>query len=342
MPTIPERTLFDAAFAALVAKGVDRGDAEVVARHVVDANLVGHDSHGVSMLLVYLAGMSGEPRPPTRARLVVDHGHLAVYEAPGGIGHVAATTVIDDAITRAEAHGVAIVGLRDSGHIGRCGAYGERIAERGKAGMLLVNAIGRRPTVAPFGAAESRLSSNPFCFAVPGDPPIILDAATAAIAIGKARLADERGQPLASDLLLDDQGNPTTDPAFALREPLGALLAFGGHKGSGLGLMIDLLCGAILGGGTARPGARPTGRAINNLFAFIVDPMVMAQPQPWQEEVDALARWIRSARPREPGQRIRMPGEIEEETRRIRHETGIPLDDATWDALQNLALPRAP
>ena len=326
-------------FSVLQASGSAPAEAGVVADHLVDANLVGHDSHGVGMLPLYLGSVRRGGlffnRPP---RQVCDLDTMLVYDGDRGFGHPAARMVLAAAAERARKLGVAIAALRNSGHVGRVGAHGELLAADGLAALLFVNAVGRPPTVAPHGGAEARLSSNPFCFAYPaidGMAPVVLDAATAGMAVGKARIAQAQGAALAPGLLLDDRGRPTTDPRFALGDPHGALLPFGLYKGSGLGLFCELFAGALTGGETAQPGNGNQGRmaAANNLFAVVIDAQRLSGRGSVQTEARAMLEYFRSARPLDPAHPVMIPGELEARTRTQRASQGIALDAATWAQL---------
>ena len=333
------------AFAAalLLAAGSNAAEAMVVADHLVDANLAGHDSHGLGMLPLYLDSLRrGKLFVNVTPRCVSDFAAIQVFEGDRGFGHPAARSVLDAAMRRAREFGVGLVALRNSGHVGRVGAHGEFVAAAGFAALILVNATGRPPTVAPYGGSEARLSSNPFCFAFPaldGMAPVVLDAATAGMAIGKARVARASGLALPPGLLLDDQGQPTTDPRFALGDPQGALLPFGLHKGSGLGLFCDLFAGALCGGDTAQPGNGNQDRmgASNNLLAIVIDPQRLGDPSGALLEARAMLNYFRSARPIDPAQPVMLPGEIESRTRTQRLAEGIRIDAATWKQLTRLA-----
>ena len=343
MALVPHSSLRDWTTAILQGSGSAPAEAAEVANHLVDANLAGHDSHGVGMLALYLASVRRGGlhfnRPP---QLVTDFGAVLVFDGEHGFGHPAARQVLDAAMVRARTYGVALAALRNCGHVGRVGAHGEHVAAAGFAALMLVNAFGRPPTVAPYGGAQARISSNPFCFAYPaieGIPPVVLDAATAGMAIGKARVAQALGEQLQPGLLLDDQGQATTDPRFALGDPHGALLPFGLHKGSGLGLFCDLLAGALIGGNTAQPGNGNQARmaAANNLFAIVIDPRGLSDTGAAQAEARALIDYFRSARPVDPARPVMVPGEMEARTRAQRLTSGIPIDSKTWDQLADAA-----
>ena len=339
MVLIPQADLYQLAFSCLSRVGCSQPEADRVARHLVDSNLAGHDSHGVGMLPLYLASVRrGGLKLNQSPRLVTDFGAVLVYDGERGFGHSAARTVLDAAMQRARELGVALVSLRNSGHLGRIGDHGEYVAQAGMASLMLVNAVGRPPTVAPFGGLQARLASNPFCLAYPaldGQAPIVLDAATAAIAVGKARVAKANGLELPAGLLLDDAGQPTTDPRFALGDPQGAILPFGLHKGSGLGLFCDLFAGALMGGETIQPGNGNQERmaAANNLFAVVINPQSLGDTAAAHAEARALLDYFRSARPADPDQLVMVPGENEARTRAQRLEVGIELDVQTWSQL---------
>ncbi len=343
---IPHSELRELAAALLRAHGSAPAEAAEVADHLVDANLAGHDSHGLSMLPLYLSSLSRGGLFVNRApRLASEFGAVLVFDGERGFGQPAVRRVLEAGMERARVHGVALAGLRNSGHVGRVGAHGEYVAAAGFAALMLVNAVGRPPSVAPHGGAQARISSNPFCFAYPaidGLPPVVLDAATAGVAIGKARMAQARGEPLPPGLLLDDRGRPSTDPRYALGDPQGALLPFGLHKGSGLGLFCELLAGALIGGDTAQPGNgnQTLMAAANNLFAIVIDPRKLANNQDAQAthaEARAMLDYFRSARPMDPAQPVMLPGELEARTRAERLKAGIAIDTTTWGQLAEAA-----
>jgi len=317
-------------------------EAEVVASHLVNANLRGHDSHGVSLLPLYAeAVMRGALKPNTRPIRISDSGSILIFDGARGFGHVSARDVTLDIIQRARDTGVAVGGLRNAGHIGRVGAYGELVAEAGMIGIFLVNAIGRPPIVAPFGGREARFSTNPFCIAVPiidGWPPIILDFATSKIALGKARVAHERGEKVPEGCLIDDSGLLTTEPRYALESPFGALLAFGDYKGSGLAIMCDLVAGALLAGDTAESDNDNDEMMTNNMFVVVVDPNCLSAGIPTSLKVASLLKYIKSSAPLNALEPVRLPGEVEAEAMIERYRGGIPIDNNTLAVLQALAL----
>src|SRR6185503_3297373 len=222
------------------ADGSSAEEARLVADHLVLANLFGHDSHGVGMMPAYLLNTTtGHCVRNQHAKIVRDGG--------AGYGQVIAKEAMDVGIERAKKHGVAVVGLKNSHHIGRIGHWAEQCAAAGLVSTHWVNVHGHKSLVAPFGGAEPRFTTNPYCTAIPrkGKEPIVLDFATSQVAMGKVRVANNKKVRMDEGLLIDAQGNPTTDPGVLYNPPFGAILPFGLHKGGGLAVICDLLAGAL-------------------------------------------------------------------------------------------------
>ena len=203
---------------------------------------------------------------------------------------------------RAKAHGVCVVGLAHSHHLGRIGQWAEQCVEHGLVSIHFVNVLSR-PIVAPFGGRDARLGTNPFCVGIPrpGGEPIVLDFATSKIAQGKTRVAYNKGVAIEPGTLIDDHGEPTTNPRYTVVEPIGALLPFGEHKGAGLALICELLGGALAGGATGRAVSDGRRRVLNSMFSILVDP----EPARHRRQ-SRRARWKASS-PTRPRRR-RSPG----------------------------------
>ena len=194
-------------------------------------------------------------------RSLRDNGAVIVIDGGAGYGQVIAKEAMDIGIERAKKHGVCIVGLKNSHHIGRIGHWAEQCARAGMVSTHWVNVHGHKSLVAPFGGAEPRFTTNPYCTAVPrkGKEPIVLDFATSQVAMGKVRVANNKKVAMDEGLLIDFAGRPTTDPGVMYNAPYGAILPFGLHKGGGLAVICDLLAGALTGGArTARAPSRRT------------------------------------------------------------------------------------
>ena len=217
------------------AAGSAEREAEIIAGHLLEANLKGHDSHGVGMIPSYLRNLEGGKVTPNEpGHIVSDTGSLLVYEGARGYGQIVARNATELAIERAKANGVAVVALKNAHHIGRVGTYGEMCAAAGLVSLHFVNITDQRPAVAPWRGSDGRFGTNPLCIALPGpapDRPIIADMATSRIAMGKVRVARNKGEQVMPGTLLDSEGKPTTDPHVMYRRPRGALMTFGEHKG---------------------------------------------------------------------------------------------------------------
>jgi len=313
------------------AAGSDAAEAEIVAAHLVEANLVGHDSHGAIRAPKYVDWVAaGELLVNRHATTVVDAGGLLLLDGGFGYGQVIGREAMDLAAERARRHGAAVIGIRNSGHLGRVGAWAEQLAKAGLVSVHFVNTSGYGILVAPHGGAERRLSANPIAAGAPGpDGPIVLDIATSATAEGKIQVARNKGEALPEGLLLDGRGAPTADPAAFYGPPPGAILAFGGHKGYGLSVFCELLAGALTGGGTSHPQNATAWRLVNNMMTIAIDPAALGAAEAFGVDVARLQDWVRSSRPLTPGGDILLPGEIEARTRAHRVKHGIPLDAVT-------------
>ncbi len=323
-----------------VAAGGAEADARVVADHLVTANLYGHDSHGVGMLPKYVDSISaGQLDPVAHAEIRAD-GALLSVDGRRGFGQVVAREGMAAGIVRAKTEGLALVALRNAFHIGRIGAYGEQCAAEGLVSLHFVNVVGHSPLVAPFRGSDARFSTNPFCCAIPlgpGKPPFLLDFATSVVAMGKVRVAKNKGEMMDDGLLLDPQGQPTRDPGVMFPEIRGALVAMGLHKGYGLALACELLAGAVAGGRTIQPGTPRGLGIINNMLSIIVDPQRLVPESFLQHEIQAMIDYAKASPPADPDLPVLVPGEPERERSAERTRTGVPIDLTTWDELRGAA-----
>src|SRR5690606_33640826 len=318
MPILSSDKLHALSRALCAASGSAEHEATLVADHLVEASLTGHDSHGVGLLPIYVDCVSAGTLVPNRhAEVVSERGAVLVIEGNRGYVQVIGHEALELGMARARHDGVALLALRNSVHLGRIGHWAEQCARGGFASIHFVNVIDHAPLQAPYGGGEARFSTNPFCAALPGanGPAVLLDMATSKIAIGKARVARNRGVPVPEDSLLDAAGRPTRDPAVMFQEPRGALVAMGEHKGSGLAIVCELLAGALTGGRTAQPAHPQAGGIINNMLSVIVDPEVFGDRSRLQGEIEALIGYVKSARPRPGFDEVLVPGEPERRRR---------------------------
>jgi uncharacterized oxidoreductase len=307
--------------------GMAADDAAVTARHLVEADLRGHPSHGVGLMPGYVAAMrAGEMRLDARLTVVRDDGPLVLLDAGSGPGQPMAHAATALAIERAGRHGLAAVGLRDAYHIGRIGHWAEQCAAAGLVSLHVVN-VPTRAVVVPHGGAAARLGTNPFTAAFPrrGAEPIVVDFATSRWAMGKMRVAMAKGETVPDGYLLDADGRPTGDPSVMFRTPLGALLPFGEHKGSALALAVELLAGALLGGFT-QSGAS-IASVTNSMLTIAFDPAALAGADAYAERVEALAAWVAT----DPG--VLLPGDPERARRSAAMAGGLSVDPATWNEM---------
>jgi hydroxycarboxylate dehydrogenase B len=341
--TIRAEQLKAAMRAIVTCTGSSEREAGLVAEQLVQANLAGHDSHGVGMLPRYVEVFrAGGLKPNRHVSIVLDTGPLLTLNGNAGYGQVMAYEAMEKGLARAAQHGVAVVGLANSHHIGRVGHWAEQCVAAGYVSMHYVNVISE-PVVAPFGGRDARFVTNPFCVGIPlpGREPVLLDFATSRIAMGKARVAMNKGEQVAPDTLLDHHGEPTTEPRELFSNPHGAILPFGEHKGYGMAMVCELLGGALSGGGTLH--YKPATRAIiNNMLSIIIDPSRLGTAAKLSTETAAFVKWVKQSPVARGVDRIRMPGEPEQDHRRERGASGIPIDATTWaeiiDAAEQLGM----
>lgn len=336
MRRVSETVMRNFGQAIFVAAGSEALEADIVASHLVEASLMGHDSHGVIRIPKYVDWVrAGQVRPNQHAAVVVDRGAVVVVDGNFGFGQVIGAEAMDLAAARAQADGVATIAIRNSGHLGRIGAWPEKLAAQGLASIYFVNTSGFGILVAPFGGSDRRLSANPIAAGVPvkGGQPIVLDIATSSIAEGKIQVARNKGEKLPPGTTLDGYGRPTIDPETFYAAPLGAILPFGGHKGSGLSFFCEVLAGSLTGGLASNPRSPTADRLVNNMLSLVFDPAAFGDREAFDEDVRRLIDWAKASPPIAPGDKVRLPGEIEETTRSERVAQGLPIDDATWRAL---------
>jgi hydroxycarboxylate dehydrogenase B len=321
------------------AGGSNEREAKLVADHLVLANLSGHDSHGVGMVPQYIDSVvAGRAFVNKKLQVVTDAGAIVNTDGGRGLGQVMAYEAMELGIERARRLGACIVGLRNSHHIGRIGHWGEQCARAGMVSIHYVNVAHVRAAVAPFGGADARFGTNPYCTAIPtrSGEPILLDFATSRIAVGKVRVAFNKREQVGADILIDPHGRATTDPSVMFDAPLGALLPFGEHKGSGLALVAELLSAALTGGDTI-PGTTADGVIINCMLTIVFDPKKLAPERDYQAEIDKMVAWVKASPVRPGVDRVRVAGEPERERRAKFGVEGISIDPTTWQQLVDAA-----
>lgn len=329
-------------FAREVLKGFgcDESEADIVASHLVDANLTGHDSHGIGMLPLYGEQvLDGNLIPNQQPLLHQPLGAISVVDARRGFGHRMALLALDHAMQCVPEHKVAILAMRDSGHVSRVGTYSEYCAAQGYVSIHMVNVVGHAPIVAPFGARESGFSTNPISMAMPvqGKATPLLDIATSTVAFGKVRVASNKGEKMPPGCLVNEQGLETLDPDPMAQSRIGALSAFGAHKGSGLGIFVELLAGALASTDTVATMEHLPHGVINNLFSIIIDPTAFDSREAVEQRTMDFYHFIKARQPAAGTDAVLLPGQPEIMSRQQRTDQGIPVDDETVRQIVDIA-----
>lgn len=330
--------LVDFVGALFEAAGCPAAEANAVADGLAEANLMGHDSHGVLRVPIYLADLkSRDVAIGQRPQLVSESAATAHFDGRRGLGQVAGEIIVDHGVIKARDAGSATVTLRNVGHLGRLGRWAERAARQDLISLHFVNTSGGRPAnvmlVAPFGGSTRRMSVNPMCIGLPrpAAPPIIMDATIAATAGGKVMAASNRGERLPPGQIIDRDGHPTTEPEALFAG--GAILPFGDHRGYALSFMIDVLAGALTGGGCSPQEQHPK---MNNMTSIFIDP-TRVRGAHFDRDLGLYAEWMKDSPPIQSDGEVLLPGEVELRTARKRQSEGIPLDAATLRQLNEAA-----
>ncbi len=320
--------------------GCSSEEAGLVGLHLIESNLMGHDSHGVIRVAPYVGLMKdGKLTANQHIEIVADGGATVTVDGRQGFGQVIAKEAIDLGIDRARRHGVSVIGVRNSGHMGRIGAWAEQAAVAGFASLHFVNTTGYGIQVAPYGGSDRRLSVNPIALGVPrpDHDPIIHDMSTGAIAAGKIRVARNRGARLPEGAIIDNRGQPSRNPEAFYTDPPGALTTAAGHKGHGLSIFVELFAGAMVGGGTGHPDNPSADRPINNLLAILIDPERLAGTAAMGGDMDRFVDFITASPPVSDDAEVLLPGMVERRTKTERLANGIPLDPKTRQQVSDAA-----
>jgi LDH2 family malate/lactate/ureidoglycolate dehydrogenase len=298
--------------AVLAALGVPEGDAALVADSLVQADLWGHQSHGLLRLPWYAARLrSGAMRAVTDPAVLSDTGPLVVLDGRDGIGQVLTERARRLAVERARTHGVGVVGVRDSNHFGTAMWFTRRAAREGFVALLTTNAS---PAMAPWGGREKRIGTNPWSIAAPGPDGrvVAVDIANTAVARGKVYLAENRGEPIPETWALTADGAPTTDPAQGV---LGVLLPMAGHKGYAIAFLMDVLSGALTGSavGTGVHGPYEAGERSGCGHLFLaLDPEAFGDRAGYEARVGQLIDDVKTVPLAQGFDEVFYPGEVED------------------------------
>jgi uncharacterized oxidoreductase len=327
-----------------VACGAPAAEAELVAGHLVEASLMGIDSHGVVRFIWYVEQcLEGRIHPGAPVEIMRDKGHVALVDCGMNFGQIGAGKIVDLVRERAQKGGIAFATSRHCHHVGRLGAYPQALAEAGLFGFAVANSQRHGHFVVPWGGREGRLATNPLAWAAPTEgEPMLLDMSTSMTPEGKIRTALHAGQSMPEGRILDAEGHPTTDPnAFYGADggpPEGAILPFGGdlgYRGFGLGLLVEVLGASIAG---VELGEAEPIPYINGFSLLAIDPgAVTGDSARFAALTEELKAYITGTPPAPGSNEVILPGAREFRTLRQRQRDGIPLPAETCRLIAEVA-----
>lgn len=311
MPKVSIKSIDEVTKETLGNSGVSEKSIDTILDTIHYANRCGIPTHGIGRLPLYVRKIkAGHFNPNDDVKTVLDSDAVAVLDANGSFGQVAAKHAIDLALEKAEKYGVAAVGVRNSNNFGTAGYYGDYAARHGMAAFVFANAA---PAIAPTGGNKTIFGTNPICYAFPGNDtnnPIVLDMATTVVARGKVRLAAKNGEKIPLDWAIGPDGKPTDDPNEALK---GSLLPIAGYKGYGLSLFVDVLAGMLTGSafaGEVKPLSNMNADSNNGHLFVVIDTKRFINCEELNRRIDLFCESVRSCGeegavmlPGEPGYR---------------------------------------
>lgn len=327
--TFTPEELTDFAAGVYRAVGVPDDQAQAVAEGLVQADLFGHQSHGVMRTFWYAARYeSGAMARETTPETLVDAGAVAVIDGHDGSGQVLAMHAMDEAVSRARAHGIGAVAVRNSGHIGTCMRYTRRAALDGCVGFLTTNAS---PAMAPWQGREPKLGNNPWSWGAPAGrhQPMLMDLCNAAVARGKIYLAEKRGEPIPLGWAMDREGRPTTDASVGIT---GITLPIGEHKGYAISVAMDMLSGVLAGSAVSRDVVGvmyPEGRSGVGNLVLALDIAAFRPVAEFEADMEAMIDALKSSAPAAGHDEVLYPGEPEARAEARQRRDGIVLPEDT-------------
>lgn len=332
----PEK-LIQFAKAVYQSEGVPPEDAQLAADTLVQADLWGHQSHGLLRLAWYYARLrSGAMKAITNTSLTVDSNAIAVLDGGDGVGQVVAKRAIEESIERAKKHSVGIVSVKNSNHFGTCMYFTRMGAKNGCISILMSNA---GPNMAPWGGRQKKIGTNPLSIAVPAGKhgAVVMDMANSGVARGKIYLAQKRRQPIPKDWAIDKEGRPTTDPQAAIE---GFILPMAGHKGYVMGVMIDILSGVLSGSAFLDQVHGPYDPVNRSGAGHLVISLNVSAFQPlteFEQRIDEYIHSLKDVPLAEGHQQVYFPGEMEAQADAENRRLGLLLPEDTLLSLQQVA-----
>lgn len=320
--------------------GFTTDECVALAETLLEASLAGYDSHGVIRIPMYWDDVAaGRTKPGITPKIIHETPATARIDAGYCMGPVSATLAVETACEKAAALGIGAAGIMRGSDVGRLGGYVARAASKGFLTQIMVNDAGAGAAAAPLGGRDPVMSTNPFAVGIPrpGAAPIVVDISTSIVALGKLRMACNKGERVPEGWLVGRDGKPETDPNAFFHNPRHAALNLlgapgQGHKGFGLSLMVDSFAGALTGAGTS------TGRQIedggNGFFVIAVNPEVFGVGEEYTEQITRLAAAVKASAPAEGVDEITLPGERAACETANRKKNGLPIDAPTWARIQ--------
>ncbi len=335
---IDDRALYDFVYQLFAKTGMVEKDAETCAECLVQTNLWGIDSHGVLRVPIYIKRLlSGAMNKAPEMSCLNDIGALQVWNGDDGCGYIVGREAMEQAIAKADEHGIGAVGVTRSNHFGAAALYTKMAVNRGMIGIAMTNVV---PNVVAPGGSKPIVGNNPFAVSVPtfGEFPFTLDISLSNVAGGKLLLAIKNGEKIPLDWATDKDGRPTDDAQEGFN---GFLLPVGGHKGYGLALVIDLLCGVLTGGaflhGLKGMYKYPDDPSLTGHFFIAINPLALMEKELFQERMDDFYQQIKASPMWDSSREMLMPGEIEYRTEQKRKQEGIILSEELINDLNSLA-----
>mgnify|MGYP001259882467 CR=1 FL=1 len=332
-----------------IASGCPNDEAILISKHLVDADASGHPSHGIVRVPRYIDYIKNKAvKPKCEYEILISLKNLILLDGKYSFGQVLGYHLINEAKSIVKNKGLALVGLRNAGHLGRIGSWAEILADLGLISIHFVSVAGSK-IVAPFGSKEPIFSTAPLTIGIPNiasnkNDHFILDFATSRVAEGKILVSQKTKSKIPKDSMVDEFGKDSSNP-FTIygetsdsdvpnpRSGPGAIQTMGEHKGSGLGLACELLAGAITGTGTNAHN-RPF---CNGMFSIIIDPKKFDIENSMFKEIEDFITSVRESAPRKDGTNVKIPGDPEREKRLISNKLGINLDETIFHQLKTIS-----
>ncbi|MEW6753845.1 MAG: Ldh family oxidoreductase [Candidatus Latescibacterota bacterium] len=333
----PAQDLQDLGVRLFAACGAPPAEAATVAEDLVEASLMGLESHGVTRYIMYVEEvLAGRIRPGAPVRVVRDTPTLTVLDCGLNFGQVGAARLVEAVAVKARQAGVAYGVTQRCHHVGRLGGHAQKVAAQGLFCLAVANSHKHGHFVVPWGGREGRLATNPLAWAVPtGGLPVVLDMSTSMIAEGKIRALMHAGQSVPPGRILDGHGRPTTEPRAFYGPPRGTILPLGGelgYKGFGLGLLVE-----VLGSTLAGEPLTDEHRYVNGLGLLAIDPEPLCGASRFRTLVDELCAYVTSSPPAPGFEEVVLPGALDFRQRERRLREGIPLPAETWRQIEEVA-----